>query len=58
MEALVKEQNLESWGVAMMEMEGRTFQMQERSHSKDRSERTGRVWELLSNGNVNWRNYW
>lgn len=35
MEALVIELSLESWGVAMMEMEGRTFQTQERSHSED-----------------------
>lgn len=56
MEALVIELSLESWGVAMMEMEGRTFQTQERSHSKDRGERAGRVWELLSNGTVSWKN--
>lgn len=55
MEALVIELSLESWGVAMMEMEGRTLQTQERSHSKDRGERAGRIWELLSKGNVSWR---
>lgn len=58
MEALVIELSLESWVVAMMEMEGRTFQTQERSHSEDRGERAGCVWELLSNGNMSWRNYW
>lgn len=50
------ELSLESCGVGKMEMEGRTIQTQEKGLNKDRGERAARVWELLSNGNISWRN--